>query len=290
MPEIPKEWTVLSMINWGTAWFRKKKIPSPRLSIEWLLADVLQTQRLNLYLQYDRPLSSAELAVLRKHVRRRARHEPLQYIIGYTDFMHVRLHVTPHVLIPRPETERLAELILEQMPPVPPLTLLDVGTGSGCIAISLKKERPDWDIHALDCSEPALELARKNADLNGTEVHFLKGDFFERATFQEDLTQQLDVIVSNPPYIPDSERLSVEPEVRDFEPEIALFTGDLMKVYRALKAMGEQSLKKEGFLFLEIHEDFGDELLELFQPPIWKSTLHKDYNGKNRIISALYKG
>ncbi len=147
MPETPDEWNVLSMINWGTGYFEKKGIPSPRLSIEWILADILSLKRLNLYIQFERPLSKDELKRIREYVKRRARHEPLQYIIGYTEFMNAKINVNPDVLIPRPETEQLTELILEEHPGNTGLNVLDIGTGSGCIAIALKMEHPDWNIY-----------------------------------------------------------------------------------------------------------------------------------------------
>lgn len=290
MPHVPEEWTVLSMIQWGTAYFEEKGVPSPRLSIEWLLADVLQTRRLNIYLQFDRPLSDSELADMRVKIKRRLKHEPLQYIVGHTDFMGAHLRVTPDVLIPRPETERLVELVLETVPETPSSTVLDIGTGSGCIAISLKMERPEWDIYAMDLSEKALELARENAILNATDVAFLSGDLFKPESFLSDLPDKLDVIVSNPPYIPEEERSEIDREVRDFEPGIALFTDDLTNVYSCVKNVGEMKLKKGGHLLLEIHEDYGEELLGLFKNPLWEASLLRDYNGKNRVISALYKG
>ncbi len=290
MAHVPEEWTVLSMIKWGTAYFEEKGVPSPRLSIEWLLADVLQTRRLNIYLQFDRPLSDSELADMRGKIKRRLKHEPLQYIVGHTDFMGAHLRVTRDVLIPRPETERLVELALETLPGEAPCTVLDIGTGSGCIAISLKMERPDWDIYAVDLSKPALELARENAILNTADITFLTGDLFKPESFTGDLPEKLDVIVSNPPYIPNKERPEIEQEVRDFEPGIALFTDDLMNVYSSIRGIGEMKLVKGGYLFVEIHEDYSEELLNLFKNPSWEASLVRDYNSKNRVIFALYKG
>lgn len=290
MPQVPDEWTVLSMIKWGTAFFDEKGIPSPRLSIEWLLADVLETRRLNLYLLFDRPLSETELAELREKIRRRLKHEPLQYIIGYTDFMRAHVMVTPDVLIPRPETELLVETVLETIQMKKTCSVLDIGTGSGCIAISLKMERPKWDVYAVDISETALNLARQNSSLNATEVCFLVGDLFRPATFSGGLPEKLDVIVSNPPYIPNSERPRIDREVKDYEPEIALFTEDITLVYRSVRNIGEQLLKTGGYLFLEIHEDYGQDLINVFQKNNWETSLLRDYSNKNRIISALYKG
>lgn len=149
-----KEWTVLSMLEWATDYFEQKDIPDPRHSIEWLLAETLGIKRLDLYLKYDRPLSPDELDQLRPMVKRRAEHEPLQYIIGYTDFMNARISVDKSVLIPRIETEQLVEIILDQQSGTENknLSVLDIGTGSGCIPIALKMECPDWKLSGIDIS------------------------------------------------------------------------------------------------------------------------------------------
>lgn len=278
------------MINWGTAYFEEKGVPSPRLSIEWLLADVLQMRRLDIYLQFDRPISETELAKLKQHIKRRLKHEPLQYIVGYTDFMHAHIKVTPDVLIPRPETEFLVETVLERIPAGSHCKALDVGTGSGCISIALKMAYPQWDIYAIDISEKALGLARENARLNAVDITFIPGDFYQPETFIKKLPGKLDLIVSNPPYIPDTEKSDIDREVRDYEPEISLFTDDLEGVYDSLGSIGELLLKRGGYLVTEIHEDYGDDLSKLFEKDKWQASILKDYNDKNRIISALYKG
>ena len=191
-------WTVLRMLEWGTAWFTQRGIPSPRLSIEWLLADALQTRRLNLYVQHDRPLAAAELAVVRDYVRQRARHVPLQYITGSTSFYNAEIRVAPGVLIPRPETEELVELILTKWDDTP-RRVLDIGTGSGCIAVALAMERPSWEIHALDLSDEALTIARTNAQTNAVTVTFHQADLLNSASMP---VGPWDLIVSNPPVYP----------------------------------------------------------------------------------------
>ena len=290
MPQVPEDWTILSMIKWGTAYFEEKKVPSPRLSIEWLLADVLQMRRLDIYLQFDRPLSDSELSDLRDKIKRRLKHEPLQYIVGHTEFMHAHIRVTPDVLIPRPETEHLVESVLERLPAESSCKVLDVGTGSGCIAIALKMDRPEWDVYAIDISESALMLAQENAHLNATDITFWVGDLFQAESFMENLPGKLDLIVANPPYIPAEERSDIDREVRDYEPEIALFTDSLENIYTSLKKAGEILLKKGGYLVAEIHENYGEELLKLFEKSKWETTLLRDYNDKNRVICGLYKG
>lgn len=184
-------WTVLTMLEWGTDYFSGKGITQPRLSIEWLLSHVLACKRLDLYLAFDRPLSQAELDELRALVRRRAQHEPLQYITGHTDFFNCRIDVNPSVLIPRPETEQLVEMVLDWGAERPRCRVLDVGTGSGCIAIALKKAKPDWDVTGIDISPEALKTAAGNAVINEADVRFAHGDLFDHTLAALQLPDQM---------------------------------------------------------------------------------------------------
>jgi release factor glutamine methyltransferase len=283
MPEVPSVWTVLSMLEWATEFFEEKNVKSPRMSIEWLLADVLSIKRLDLYLEYDRPLSTAELDELRPKVKRRSAHEPLQYITGETDFHHVRIKVEPGVLIPRQETEELVAWILELYPKESVLTILDIGTGSGCIPIALKKARPNWNIFATDISDKALEIARSNADYNETDIEFAKDDLFNPSKFT---SQKFDLIISNPPYILPSEKSSLDEEVKNYEPEEALFCESTQKMYGALEKLSAKILADNGTVFLELHEDTAHEVAELFSGKKWDVNLKYDYGKKPRFLSA----
>lgn len=282
MAQPPEDWTVLSMMEWATEFFEEKQVNSPRLSIEWLLAYVLGIKRLDLYLNYDRPLSKDELDALRPLVKRRAAHEPLQYLIGFTDFYNARIEVDKNVLIPRQETEQLVELILNSTPDNQSLKVLDLGTGSGCIPIALKMERPEWEVLAVDISDEALNLARRNAQLNETPVLFFNYDFC--SSEEHPRLTRFDLIVSNPPYIPDKERDSIDPEVRDFEPNLALFCEDPGFIYQKISEFCRRHLKENGKAFFEIHEDRGQETLRIFSESGWKCTLHKDLSKKDRFI------
>ncbi|MDX1591653.1 MAG: HemK/PrmC family methyltransferase, partial [Balneolaceae bacterium] len=175
-----KVWTVLSMLEWGTGYLEEKDVDSPRLSMEWLLAHLLNIRRLDIYLQFDRPLSSEELESIKPLIKRRARHEPLQYITGSTEFLGCEMEVNPSVLIPRQETEQLAEKILENHShqKEQSLTLLDIGTGSGCIPIAIKKRVPSWNCLGVDISDEAIKTAQRNAEINQTEVAFITEDLF----------------------------------------------------------------------------------------------------------------
>jgi len=286
--EPPKEWTVLSMLDWATAFFSEKKIPSPRLSIEWLLAHSLGLKRLDLYLQYDRPLKPIELETLRSLVLRRAKNEPLQYIVGETDFYNGVFSVNKHVLIPRPETEELVELVLKNHKDLENAEVLDIGTGSGCIAISLKMERPDWDITGIDISPEALEVAKKNAEKNNTAVSFGLGNLFADQVAD---SAKFDIIVSNPPYIMLSEAEEMDIQVKKFEPALALFAENPIRVYESIIAIASRQLKPQNSscLYLEINENLSEPILNLFNRSKWNSQLILDLSGKPRMIQSYLR-
>lgn len=278
-----EDWTVLSMMEWATDYFARRDIPDPRHSIEWLLAEVLGVKRLDLYLNFDRPLSPSELEELRPLVKRRASHEPLQYITGFTEFMNARIAVGPEVLIPRIETEQLVEILLEREEDEH-LRALDLGTGSGCIPIALKQERPGWELHALELSVEALDTARLNAEANGTEVRFLQGDLM--AWRELPLEGPFDLIVSNPPYVRPGEKAGLQLQVADHEPAGALYCEDLQAMYGAIRDGAENLLSDGGRLYLEIHEKHPREILGLFDRPGWQARLMRDYENKPRFVLA----
>jgi len=279
-----EDWTVLSMLEWATEYFKQKDIPDPRHSIEWLLAETLGIKRLDLYLKYDRPLSSKELDTLRPLVKRRAQHEPLQYIIGFTEFLNAHISVSEDVLIPRLETEQLVEIILDQHPQGESLSVLDIGTGSGCISIALKMERPQWNITGIDISSAALKVARENAQANEVEIIFREADILRPENMVRE--KPLDIIVSNPPYITPEEKEALEPQVREYEPHLALFFEDMEKMYGQIIDYAENNLADEGFLYLELHEYYADQIMRLFDTNLWEAQIHNDYDKKPRFIAA----
>ncbi|MGN8225817.1 peptide chain release factor N(5)-glutamine methyltransferase [Gracilimonas sp. BCB1] len=283
MPQAPSEWTVLSMLEWATGFFEEKNVKSPRMSIEWLLSDVLSVKRLDLYLIYDRPLTAEELDELRPLVKRRATHEPLQYITGHTDFHDVQILVEPGVLIPRQETEELVAWILELHPRGEALTVLDVGTGSGCIPVALKKARPDWDVFASDISDKALSIAKKNAAHSEVDITFAKDDLFNPVAFSD---RSFDLIISNPPYILHNEKSVLDKEVKDYEPEEALFCESTAQMYGALEQLSSGILSPDGTVFLELHEHNSSEVLGLFDQANWAAELKNDYGQKTRFLKA----
>lgn len=283
MPKVPSIWTVLGMLEWATGFFEEKNVKSPRFSIEWLLAHVLSIKRLDLYLEFDRPLSTQELEELKPLVKRRAAHEPLQYITGETDFHQIQIKVHPGVLIPRQETEQLVEWILECHPVDSELKVLDVGTGSGCIPIALKKARPNWELFASEISEEALSLAKENARHNEVEIAFVKDDLFQPEAFSK---KEFDLIISNPPYILPSEKSSLDDEVKNYEPELALFCESTQKMYGALEQLSTRHLAEKGIVYLELHEHKSEKVFQLFEERNWKAFIKNDYSDKPRFLKA----
>jgi release factor glutamine methyltransferase len=234
--------------------FEEKGFENPRLEAELLLAAVLGVKRLDLYLQHDRPVHPAELDRFREYVRRRLRHEPLQYIVGTAHFRGLELCVDGRVLIPRPETEVLVGAVLEWCAGRSGLSVLDVGTGSGAIALSLAAEGTFERVVASDISAEALEVAATNAARTGLEgrVEFRRGPLLDVVARGESFS----VVVSNPPYVAERDREGLMPEVRDHEPAAALFGGaDGMAVIDALLAGAAACLEPGGLLALEIGAD-----------------------------------
>ncbi|MGK7368703.1 MAG: peptide chain release factor N(5)-glutamine methyltransferase [Candidatus Halalkalibacterium sp. M3_1C_030] len=282
-----KDWTVLSMLEWGTEYFKERGIPDPRLSIEWLLAETLNVKRLDLYLKFDRPLSQSELDAIRPLVKRRASHEPLQYILGYTDFMNAHISVTPDVLIPRIETEQLVEILLDNHPAEDSSKgkhVIDIGTGSGCIPIALKMERTDWQVDALDISEEALRIAGENAKENEVDINFIKGNILRWEKLP--IEKKYDIIISNPPYVLPDEKDELDVQVANHEPGLALFCDNLDKMYGSVIEFSEDYLQHRGMLYLEVHEKYGEQIQKLFDDTRWETQLVKDYDKKPRFIIA----
>jgi len=279
--------TVLEAIQKSTEFLAKKSVESPRLQTELLLAHLLQLPRMKLYLNFDRALTPAETDRLRELVVRRSQHEPLQHITGSTSFCGYEMRVNRHVLVPRPETELLAECGWEFLSGRPaPATALDFGTGSGCLAIALAAKCPAAQITALDISEEALAVARTNAEQNqvAARIEFLAGDGFAAvpagATF--------DLIISNPPYIPTAEITTLQPEVRDFDPRGALDGGaDGLKFYQLLARHAAGWLRPGGKIMVEFGDGQAADIRAIFEREKWiVEAVKEDYSQRARILIA----
>ncbi|TVR15803.1 MAG: peptide chain release factor N(5)-glutamine methyltransferase [Balneolaceae bacterium] len=285
MGKIPTVWTVLSLLEWATSYFASKNIPDPRLSIEWILAEALHCKRLDLYLQFDRPLSGDELNAIRPMVKRRAEFEPLQYITGSAQFFNTEINVTRDVLIPRIETEQLVDLILSDFADKKnqPVRLLDIGTGSGCIPIAINKEFPEWHCFGLDVSQPAIDLAKHNAELNRVGVTFFSADLLYLDQSTELKEMDFDVIVSNPPYIKPEEKVEMNAQVLNYEPELALFHNNPLQIYECII---EYASKMNASLYLECNDKTAADVKKVAAAFYNQTTLIKDLDGNSRFVVA----
>jgi len=256
---------------------------------ELLFTHILDSDRLSLYLDRDRPLGKDKSGFVSRVLKRRISGEPLQYILGEVEFMGLDFKVTPDVFIPRPETEVLVETILKQIPDpgwgYPKTAVLDLGTGSGCIAISLAKFLNNTKITATDISERALKIASANAALNRGELDFRKGNLFQDARLELD---SYDLIVSNPPYIPSGEFKYLQPEIK-FEPSIALDGGsDGLDFYRRIIAQSPLYLKGGGLLIMEIGLRQAQAIKDILEGSLNFAIMAivKDYNNMDRVVVA----
>lgn len=280
-----ESWTLLKLLDWTTEFFSGKGIDNPRLDAQLLLAHILKIDRVGLYLNFDRPLTSDELDTIRPLVKRRGQREPLQYLLGTTEFWSLEFEVTPAVLIPRGDTEILVEEALNRAGEQG--SLLDVGTGSGAIVISLATELPSWQMIGLDISSEALEVAARNVDKHGVggRVQMQAGDLAKLPAACYDL------IVSNPPYIAHDEWDGLMPEVRCFEPRSALLADDCgLDCYRKLTAQADSHLNPGGWLLVEIGHQQAGEVRNLFsEAGLTDIFVRHDYADQPRVVGGCLK-
>jgi release factor glutamine methyltransferase len=277
--------TLLEVLQSTTAYFTKHKIENPRLNAEHLIAQVLKLSRLELYLEFECKLNTEELARLRELVRRRAQGEPLQHLLGTAEFCGQTFTIDKRAMVPRPETEELVELVISEMENRIPETIVDVGTGSGIIALSLAKQFPEADVYALEISEDALALARENANQLGLSdrIRFRKGNLLE------DIDERFDLIVANLPYISMQDRHLLSREVMH-DPEIALFGGERGdELIRKLIEQAPLHLNGAGLLALEIGINQAEGLCEFLRLKNYHDIeSKKDYSGITRFLLAGY--
>lgn len=283
------QWTTHRLLTWTAKHFAKQQIQSSRLAAELLLAHVLKTTRLKLYTDSERPTSIAERTNLRKLVIRAARHEPVQYLTGHAPFMTMMLQVNPSVLIPRPSTETIVEHVLqrEDHSSNRNITIGDIGTGSGAIAVALAKYLKGCRVIATDIHADALEVAGQNAQAIDVDqrISFHQGNLL--LAIPEG--QKLDYLVSNPPYISDPEWQQVAPNIKDFEPHHALRGGiDGLNIIRPLLAMARNYMKDTAQLVLEIAASQAKQVLELANqtPGLTPTQILNDHEGLPRVLVA----
>ena len=273
-------WTVINILKKTADFFGGREILSPRLDAELLLADTLGLDRVGLYVNFDRPLSSDELDDFRERVRRRTRHEPVQYILGRTEFWSLELTVNKSVLIPRADTEVLIEEVLAVADGRQ--RVLDVGTGSGAVAIALASERPDFEMTGIDLCPEVLQVAKHNAETH----QFGDRIAFQRADLADLPTGPFDLVVSNPPYIPSDEWALLMPEVRDHEPRLALDGGeDGLVAYRKLTCQVDRIMAPGGWLLVEVGVNQAEPVAALFAAAgLTEIHTRCDYAGIPRVV------
>ena len=278
--------TVLEIIKKTTDFLAGRKVESPRLSAEWLVGQALGLRRMQLYMQFERLLSEPELEKIRPLVRRRAAREPLQYILGETEFCGLKLKCDRRALIPRPETEYLVELILARFTPTESVNVLDLGTGTGALALALAQALPTARVTAVDASPEALALAQENAVSTGLSdrVSFLVSDWYTAVP----AGTRFNLIVSNPPYLSGEEVAAAMPEVRDFEPHAALIgrDGGLGDLQQILRNAG-QWLVPGGLIALETGPEQHAALMKFAQTIGFEGFESKaDLTGRDRYVFA----
>lgn len=255
--------------------------------IAYCFEEFLHVKKAQLLLKNSKTMSESEMLMFTSAIKELKNHRPIQYILGTADFYGMKFIVNENVLIPRPETEELVELIKShQSSVISHPSILDIGTGSGCIAIALKKLFPEANVSALDVSAKALEVARQNAEFNQTDVNFILADLF---TFKEMKVPSFDIIVSNPPYILKSEMNSMSKNVTEHEPFLALFVEneDALYFYKGIADLAKKQLRSNGRLYFEIHESLGKGVKELLEAKGFKNVeVKKDMSGKDRMVSA----
>ena len=278
-----KIWRIIDIINWGEEYFRFKGFENPKQEIEWLLCDLLNYKRIDLYLEFENTISDSKLDQLKGWVKRRRIREPLQYITGQTQFYGYPFKVSPDVLIPRPETERVVDVVLHTIGNITKPRILEVGSGSGCMAVSIGAEKQNAYILSIDISKPAIDQARKNADLNATtNVDFMVLDFLKELP-----EGQFDLLVSNPPYIPLNEFGTTMPEIHNHEPQIALTDNrDGLTFYQRFAEVAKELVKPGGWVIMEVGlGDHPAKAMEIFQSGGYKNLgLITDFNGDERVL------
>ena len=278
-----QQWRIIDLITWAETYFKDKGFENPRNEIEWLIRSVLSVSRIDIYLNFDRLLSLKELKRLKSFVNRRLKKEPLQYITESCEFYGREYFVNNNVLIPRSETETLIDLALENLKGLSLPKILDIGTGSGCLAITLASEISNSIVTGIDISQKAINVANVNKSKNKLKnISFKKIDILRQA-----INDQFDLIISNPPYITKDELVTVMKDVKEYEPLIALTDGaDGLTFYRRFSSIARDSLKKNGSMLLEVGIDNHPKKVQdvFIKQGFINTKLLKDLNGDDRVI------
>ena len=286
-------WTIKRLLDWTTDFFKSKELDSPRLCAEILLAEALQCQRIELYTRFNEIPEEERLSVYRDWVKRHAKKEPVAYLVGHKEFYSLKFEVDSNVLIPRPETEHLVLEAIDASKSFSKdnIKIIDVGTGSGCVAITLATQIEDCIMFATDISEKAIKVARKNSTHHQTDakIEFVVGSLMEPVP--EDFVP--DIVVSNPPYIGRNESDTIDESVRDYEPEVALYAGDEgTELIKGLVTQAATRLKAGGYLIFEASPIIFDRCLEIVaaENRFGDTKTVKDLAGHRRILRTIKQG
>ena len=278
-----KIWRLIDLINWGETYFKDKNFDNPRSEIEWLLQDLLNYKKIDLYLKFEEEIDSEKLFILKSWIKRRISREPLQYITGKADFYGRSYFVNNKVLIPRPETEILIDAAIKNLLKKKNPFIIDIGTGSGCIGITLAIEIKKSNVLSIDISKDALLIAKNNA-----ENHNIKNiKFLEIDVLKNDINQKADLIISNPPYISKNELSTLMPEVKNHEPKISLTDNkDGFTFYERFVSLFPKILKNDGAAIIEVgREEHSIKVLEIFKKNGMRNIkVVKDLNSDNRAV------
>jgi len=281
-------WRIKDLLEWTTRYFLDRGISESRLEAEILLAHVLKKDRVYLYANYEAPVNPAERAIYKEYIKRRIKSEPIAYITGHKEFMSLDFEVSPEVLIPRPETELLVETVIKIARGLNSPRIADVGTGSGAIAVSLAYYLDQAQIYATDISPLALEIARRNAMRHNADIDFQESDLLETllGSQTEGELRLFDIIVANLPYVAETEREKLDPQVRDFEPHLALFAGkDGLDLYRRLIPQVRVLLREGATLLFEI-DPRQAHLIPAILSGFSDIRILQDAAGRERVVQA----
>ena len=276
-----RTWTIRELLDRFITQFKNNKISSPKQNAETIISHVLNIKRLDIYLHLEKEISKTQLNSILEIASRREKHEPLQYILGETEFYGYKIKVCNSVLIPRPETELLVEKIVNEEKNL--RSILEIGTGSGAIAIALVKNLNAKNIDAVDISKPALKTAQQNADLNNVEINFFQSDIFEN------VTNKYDIILSNPPYISQTEYEQLPKEIIDHEPISALQAeNNGLYFYEKILQNAKKYLTESGKIYFEIGYDQAEKITKIAKKNGFSNIqVFKDLNGFDRIMKIL---
>ena len=281
-----KPWRIIDVINWGVDYFENKSLENPRLEIEIFLQHILDCKKIDLYINFENEVSSHDLNTLKGYIKRRLENEPSQYIVGKSNFYGRNFYVDNNVLIPRPETEILINACIEFLSMKDNPEIIDIGTGSGCIGITLAKEIPSSNVIAIDCSEEALAVAEKNAKNIGIKnIDFVKSDFLKQT-----IDLRADLLVSNPPYIPKEDISNLMADVKEYEPSKALTDNlDGLEFYRVFSKKFDPMIKIDGALIVEVGKDKHPlKAKKIFEKSGSVNVeMINDYNGDIRVLKVM---